>query len=161
MKKLSSRNKVFIKTFLDEFPLLICSFFLLSPFWISNVKNDITKSITLFWEFDNYVCCDMYITIFVSFVIVLICSTFIKAKKILKLFFYTLLIFLFILRKFLLWEFDMDYSPTSFSMLLETNGTEISGFFETFVFSLVGLKYLALTLVTILIVCVIEYLGAV
>ena len=158
MKNLSSKNKIFIKTLLDEFPLFICSFLLLSPFWISSVKNDITKSITLFWEFDNYVCCDMYITIFVSFVIVLICSTFLKVKRILKLFFYTLLIFLFIVRKFLLWEFDMDYSPTSFSMLLETNGTEIAGFFETFVFSLGGLKYLALTLVTIVIVCIIEYI---
>lgn len=44
IKNLSSKNKVFIKTFLDEFPLLICSFFLLSPYWISSVKNDISSS---------------------------------------------------------------------------------------------------------------------
>lgn len=44
MKKLSSINKVFIKTLLDEFPLFICSFLLLSPYWISSVKNDISSS---------------------------------------------------------------------------------------------------------------------
>lgn len=55
---------------------------------------------------------------------------------------YLLLVTTFVARKFLLVEFGLQLTPSTFSLLQETNGHEVSGFLDTYILSNIGLKYL-------------------
>lgn len=103
---------------------------------------------------------DLYIVIGVSALAMLLLS--IKMPNdircFLKCFWYFVLSFSFILRKFLLYEFGMDFSPAVFSLVAETNPTESKGFLETFVFSFIGMRYFVAFLVLLFSIWLVENL---
>lgn len=138
-----------------EFPLFSFTFCLLNPFWISGVKSNPLNALASFCCVHNVVSCDLYVTILFawSFVFIInLCGE--RIGKFAKLFSYVLLISSFIIRKFLLWEFDMDYSPASISLFMETDGAESIGFVKTFILSSTGIKY-AILLVAIVVTVVV------
>lgn len=55
---------------------------------------------------------------------------------------YLVLVTSFVARKFLLVEFGLQLTPSTFSLLQETNGHEVSGFLDTYILSKIGLKYI-------------------
>ncbi|MGP1464248.1 MAG: phosphoethanolamine transferase [Prevotella koreensis] len=109
----------------------------------------------------NVQSCDLYLVLDISILIMLSLGLFNKPlflKKGLKTLWYIILTLSFVIRKFLLYEFGMDFSPAVFSLISETNPTESNGFLETFVFNFVGLRYLGLFFLIILSIIVVEIL---
>lgn len=141
-----------------ELPLFIFTFVFLNPFIISAFKNEGLSSLEYFICVKNVISCDFYFSLFFSFTIAIVISV-IKSGKIrytTKTLWYFILLFLFVVRKFLLNEFDLDFSPSVISMIAETNAVESSGFVEMFVVSNIGLKYLLLFVVCFSLVIISE-----
>lgn len=66
--------------------------------------------------------------------------------RFLKILIYVLLILTFIARKFLMSEFGLQLTPSTFSLLQETNNHEVSGFIGDYLLSAIGLKYFMMAL---------------
>lgn len=154
-----------IAKILKELPIFLFTFFLLNPFFISTLKGEHLFAFKYFFWIpaDSYVIpCDLYIVLGVACAITAITSINMPkiAKNCIKSLWYLLLVFSFVIRKFLLYEFGMDYSPAVFSLISETNPAESSGFLNTFVFSSIGLRYFAMLCVLPLVIFMTERLWA-
>lgn len=148
-----------------EFPIFLFTFILLNPLLISAFKSMKLSALKYFFEVTsddfNVQSCDLYLVLDISILIMLSLGLFNKPlflKKGLKTLWYIILTLSFVIRKFLLYEFGMDFSPAVFSLISETNPTESNGFLETFVFNFVGLRYLGLFFLIILSIIVVEIL---
>lgn len=150
-----------IAKILKEFPIFFFTFFLLNPFFISTLRGEHIFAFKYFFQITTgtYVIpCDLYIVLGIAFAMMAITSIKmpVRVKYSIKTLWYLLLTFSFVVRKFLLYEFGMDYSPAVFSLISETNSTESSGFLNTFVFSTAGLRYIAIFCVLPLVILVTE-----
>ncbi|MBR1464206.1 MAG: phosphoethanolamine transferase [Prevotella sp.] len=159
-KQLSRLCEIATAPVTNEFPLFVMSFIMLNPMWFSALRTNIPDGLRLLITPDNVVTCDLYVTLlysvfFATFItIVAKCST--KAAFWLKTLIYACLAMCFIVRKFLLWEFDMDYGPQVLSLIMETNVSESQGFVQTFLLCQTGLKYLGLLISVIMTIVVLE-----
>lgn len=150
-----------IAKILKEFPIFFFTFFLLNPFFISTLRGEYIFAFKYFFQITTgtYVIpCDLYIVLCIAFAMMAITSLKmpIGVKFSIKTLWYFLLIFTFVVRKFLLYEFGMDYSPAVFCLISETNTTESSGFLNTFVFSSIGLRYIAMFCVLPFVIFIVE-----
>ena len=99
---------------------------------------------------------DLYFALLLALLIVYLCYAIsIWSKKAalgFRCIIYFILVTSFIARKFLLVEFGLQLTPSTFSLLQETNGHEVSGFLDIFILSKIGLKYLLIAIGLYLIV---------
>lgn len=154
--------KITITNITREFPIFLFTFILLNPYILSVFKGEGLSAFKYFFQVttDKYqvVPCDLYFVISISVIVMVISA--IKMPTYLtysfKSIWYIVLAFTFVIRKFLLYEFGMDFSPTMYSLLTETNPTESKGFLDTFVFSCIGLHYFGMFLLIILSIIAIE-----
>lgn len=151
-------------TFFKEFPIFFFTFILLNPFILSVFKGEGVNAFRYFFQVtsDKYqvVPCDLYFVISISTIIMAVSAINMPShlKYGFKSIWYIVLTFTFVIRKFLLYEFGMDFSPTMYSLLSETNPTESKGFLDTFVFSYIGLRYLGMFLLIIFSIIAVEIL---
>ena len=137
---------------INYLPLFVASVILLSPVCFS--ANDSSTYFTglsnLLYLGDDYVVRltrnDLFFVLFVAFAAVMVANLLKRYTKAslslsVRIFCYVLLILTFMVRRFLLWTFDMDITTETLSMFVETNGTESMGFAKTFLFTWQGAKY--------------------
>ena len=130
-----------------EFPIFFFTFILMNPLLMSALRGEKVSAFKYFFQIasDDFhvIPCDLYIVIGISVLAMVLFSIKMPSNVscFLKCFWYVVLAFSFVLRKFLLYEFGMDISPAVFSLVAETNSTESKGFIETFVLSFIGLRY--------------------
>lgn len=147
-----------------ECPIFFFTFILLNPFILSIFRGEKFSALRYFFMINtdgrDVITCDLYFVIFVSFIMMAISALNIPIyfKWILKSLWYSVLTFSFVIRKFLLLEFGMDFSPTIFSLISETNPTESKGFLDTFVFSAIGMRYLSMFILVIISIIAAEML---
>lgn len=107
---------------------------------------------------------DLYFVTLLSLLLVYVCYVIsIKTHKGgigFKITVYALLVFTFVARKFLLSEFGLQLSPSTFSLLQETNSHEVSGFLGDYILSSIGLKYLSMMLLLAVVIGFSEWLYA-
>ena len=149
-------------TLICELPLFVISFVLLNPMWFSVLKKDLLEGALLLFMTDKIVTCDLYATLLFSWIIsgsvVAVAKLSYKSAKILKTVIYICLVISFLVRKFLLWEFDMDYGPQVLSLVQETNIQESQGFIQTFLLCNKGLMYLGVLFFVIAVIVLIEWI---
>lgn len=131
-------------------PLFVWSLYLQSPLLISWLRYAPKNALLMFVNIGDGATSDLYFVILLSLILVYTCyGISVKTHKggiSFKILVYVLLVFTFVARKFLLTEFGLQLSPSTFSLLQETNSHEVSGFLGDYILSLIGLKYLLMML---------------
>ena len=144
------------KPVLCLFPLFFWSFFLQSPILISFARSAPLRALLMFVNVGDGATSDLYFALLLALLIVYLCYAISiwsqKAALGFRCIIYFILVTSFIARKFLLVEFGLQLTPSTFSLLQETNGHEVSGFLDIFILSKIGLKYLLIAIGLYLIV---------
>lgn len=149
-----NRLKIFIQALAKPvgvcLPLFVWSLVLQNPLMISFIRYAPLKAILMFINIGDWATADLYFVILLALLFSYVCFAISyklpKCGVCFKVFVYALLIFTFVARKFLMQEFGMQLTPYTFSLLQETNGREVSGFFGDYILSSIGLKYLVMML---------------
>lgn len=156
MKRLNSMLLALAKPVLCLFPLFFWSFFLQSPILISFARSAPLRALLMFVNVGDGATSDLYFALLLALLIVYLCYAISiwsqKAALGFRCIIYFILVTSFIARKFLLVEFGLQLTPSTFSLLQETNGHEVSGFLDIFILSKIGLKYLLIAIGLYLIV---------
>lgn len=150
------------KPIISWLPLFVWSMFLQSPILISYLHNAPLKALLMFVNFGDGATSDLYFVLLLSMLIVYVGYLLSKwlhsvcmAYKVLA---YVLLVATFVVRKFLLYEFGLQLSPSTFSLLQETNNHEVSGFIGDYILSSTGAKYLVMACLFAIVIGLSEWL---
>lgn len=150
INKVSQGLRFLAKPLLLNIPFFLWSLLLQSPLLISWLHNAPLKALYMFLNIGDGATSDLYFVIILSIVIVYACyivsQMTIVGGRFLKILIYVLLILTFIARKFLMSEFGLQLTPSTFSLLQETNNHEVSGFIGDYLLSAIGLKYFMMAL---------------
>lgn len=150
INKVSQGLRLLAKPLLLNIPFFIWSLLLQSPLLISWLHNAPLKALYMFLNIGDGATSDLYFVIILSIVIVYTCYIVSKMTivggRFLKILIYVLFILTFIARKFLMSEFGLQLTPSTFSLLQETNNHEVSGFIGDYLLSAIGLKYFMVAL---------------
>lgn len=150
INKVSQGLRFLAKPLLLNIPFFLWSLLLQSPLLISWLHNAPLKALYMFLNIGDGATSDLYFVIILSIVIVYACYIVSKMTivggRFLKILIYVLLILTFIARKFLMSEFGLQLTPSTFSLLQETNNHEVSGFIGDYLLSAIGLKYFMMAL---------------
>lgn len=158
MKRLNSMLLTLAKPVLCLFPLFFWSFFFQSPILISFARSAPLRALLMFVNVGDGATRDLYFSLLLSLLLVYLCYAISisiwsqKAALGFRCIIYFILVTSFIARKFLLVEFGLLLAPSTFSLLQETNGHEVSGFLDIYILSKIGLKYLLIAIGLYLIV---------
>lgn len=146
MKRINSVLKLLAKPVLCLFPLFFWAFFLQSPILISFARTVPLRALLMFVNIGDGATSDLYFVLLVALGSTYLCYAISfwsnKAALSFRCIIYLVLVTSFVARKFLLVEFGLQLTPSTFSLLQETNGHEVSGFLDTYILSKIGLKYL-------------------
>lgn len=125
-------------------PLFLCTFVLLNPYWLSAVRNSPLTALSCLWRPDLFLSTDTHLTLLTCLAVTVSVAALPRRLSLCaKTVVYVPLVASFVVRKFLLHEFGLDFTPAVLSLVMETNGPESAGFIETFLACTTGLKYLA------------------
>lgn len=156
MKRINSVLKLLAKPVLCLFPLFFWAFFLQSPILISFARTVPLRALLMFVNISDGATSDLYFALMLAILVVWLCYAISmwsqKAALGFRCVLYLVLVTTFIARKFLLVEFGLQLTPSTFSLLQETNGHEVSGFLDIYILSKIGLKYLLIAIGLYLIV---------
>lgn len=146
MKRINSILKSLALPILCLLPFFIWTFFLQSPILISFARTVPLRALLMFVNIGDGATSDLYFALLVALASTYLCYAISlwskKAAFGFRCVLYLLLVTTFVARKFLLVEFGLQLTPSTFSLLQETNGHEVSGFLDTYILSNIGLKYL-------------------
>lgn len=150
MKRINSVLKLLAKPVLCLFPLFFWAFFLQSPILISFARTVPLRALLMFVNIGDGATSDLYFALMLAILVVWLCYAISmwsqKAALGFRCVLYLVLVTTFIARKFLLVEFGLQLTPSTFSLLQETNGHEVSGFLDTYIMSKIGIKYLSVAI---------------
>ena len=150
INKVSQGLRLLAKPLLLNIPFFLWSLLLQCPLLISWLHNAPLKALYMFFNIGDGATSDLYFVIILSIVIVYVCYIVSKMTivggRFLKILIYVLLILTFITRKFLMSEFGLQLTPSTFSLLQETNNHEVSGFIGDYLLSAIGFKYFMIAL---------------
>lgn len=144
-----------------ELPFFFVSFILQSPILISYVRNAPMRALYMFVNISDSATADLYFAIAVSAVFAYCVFSLTRWSRSVgngvKMFLYVILVLTFVSRKFLLWEFGLQLTPSVFSLVGQTNSSEVNGFVNIYVLSSIGVKYALLSILMGLIICFFEF----
>ena len=150
MKKINLILKLLALPVLCLLPFFIWTFFLQSPILISFARTVPLRALLMFVNIGDGATSDLYFALMLAILVVWLCYAISmwsqKAALGFRCVLYLVLVTTFIARKFLLVEFGLQLTPSTFSLLQETNGHEVSGFLDTYIMSKIGIKYLSVAI---------------
>lgn len=130
--KTSRIGTALLTPLLKELPFFVITFFLLSSRALRGIHSHLVDPAA---GGNNWLslCGETAICLLMSYLLTALVTT--AGKRWLKVMLYTIILFLFGVSEFLLWNFDMKINSQALTLLMETNTREASGFLQTFLLS--------------------------
>lgn len=158
---LKSLERKFLFPIWKEIPYILLIWFLLKPYLFRNLFSFPPQcDLEELFLYETGIPGDFYVAgcVAIAFAIILGSIKSFVIRRAFKILTYVVIGFLFVVRLFLSYMFEMDITPMTVNMLLETNPSESVGFFNTFLFNETGCVYAVLSFLLGACIYVIEYL---